>query len=372
MKGRRHILLAMSFYHPQLHEGVSKYAAEHGWHLNAKMTTRKEPLWGWQGDGAILQGPISENYNSFVQSLNVPKVSMGGFKGWNCPIVDDDHDAIGRMAADYFYTKGVRNFAVYCEYGKSLAKTQQAFIKAIEKVGCNCEILAITKGNTDWQSQSEDLAEKLQRISKPLAVFCDRDHAGLEVINTCLANNISVPGEVAVLGKHNNPIICEASAIPLSSIDNDLIGMGYRAAELLDMILCGKEVPEKTVISPKDIVTRQSTEILAIKHEKVRRALIFIQNNFISAISLTEIADQCGMSVRGLQESFHREIGHAVNEEIIRLRIKRAKELLIMTDRTVEVVALEAGFKSLRNFHNLFKKSSGFTPGAFRKKHRKL
>ena len=133
MKRNRHILLAMSFYHEALHKGVARFASEHGWHLNAKMTiTGKVPL-GWSGDGVIIQGPTSEEYREFINSLIIPKVCMGSWD-WGCPNVIDDHEEIGKIAAEYYLTRGFKSFAVYTEFSGKIQRELKSFIHIITRL----------------------------------------------------------------------------------------------------------------------------------------------------------------------------------------------------------------------------------------------
>ncbi len=369
MKKTRNILLAMSYYHPQIHEGVARYAAEHGWHLNAKMTITGIPQCGWRGDGVIVQGPNSSDYYKFVNELDLPKVSMGSYDKWGCPVIDDDHEAIGVMAAEYFLGRGFENFAVYSESTKQLALTQKAFCSYLGDLNKKVYEIRPESLFDDWQKQSTWLAEELERLPKPLAVFCDRDHGGAEVIDTCMQHGIAVPWDVSVLGKHNNALVCDALAIPLSSLDNNLSLMGYKAADNLGRILDSEEVSPLTLIPPREVITRASTELLAVNHEHVRRALIFIQGNYRENIGVDEVVATTGMSVRGLQQAFNKQLGHGIGEVIFKHRIDRAKELLLHSEWTIETVARESGFFSMRNFFTRFKKVVGMTPHQFRKVH---
>ncbi len=368
MNKNRHILLAMSYYHPQIHQGISQYAAENGWHLSAKMTIDGKLPWGWNGDGAIVQAPNRVDYKKFVSELQVPKVSMGSYTGWDCPIVDDDHQAVGIMAADYFLEKGFKNFAIYIEDGFSLAQTQLTFCEYLENKGYQVAQIKVTSGLDNWEEASTNLANCLKSLPKPLAVYCNRDYAGAEVINSCMRHDISVPFDVAVLGKHNNELVCNALLPQLSSVDNSLVKLGYKAAELLDQMIDGKNIDRKTTIPPQGVVSRASTELLAVKHKNLQKALAFIKENFREPIGVGEVTSVVAMSERGLQQAFKTHLDCSIAEVIFKHRLECTKNLLQTTDWPIEVVAQRSGFKSMRNFFSRFKKRVGVTPKQFRKK----
>lgn len=361
----RHILFAPTYYHPQLHKGIARFAAEHGWHLNSKMTVDSRVIHGWRGDGAILQPPTTKEYQAFAEGLKVPMVCMGDFD-WECPRIMDDDVAIGREASKHFLARGFRSFAVYSDLPRESPPELESFKHHLVEGGHTCAELRTLPGTWDWQRQGRFIADRLRELPKPLAVFARRDHAGIDVIDACLEHGLKVPTEVAVLGKHNNELICNALSVPLSSVDNNLELMGYMAAELLERVLKGESVPSKTLVPVKGVVTRASTDILAIDHPRVRAALHVIHDSFKRPIGLEDIARKVGISVRGLQHAFRRAVGHTVNEEIIRLRMQLAKDLLETTDLTVETIALDAGFHSMRNFHRLFKKATDLTPKQYR------
>ena len=89
------------------------------------------------------------------------------------------------------------------------------------------------------------------------------------------------PEQVAVLGVDNDPVICDCVQVPLSSVRHDLEGMAYEAAALLDRLINGEPPPKiPKRIPPKGVVTRKSTEVLAVEDPEVARALSYIQANF--------------------------------------------------------------------------------------------
>lgn len=365
MRKNRNILLVMSFYFDAIHRGVAQFASENGWHLNSKMTIDGCIPWGWQGDGLIIQRPRNPEVAQFINSFQIPKVSMGLYKE-EIPSIVDDFDGIGRVASDYFLRKGFNNFCVYYEYGTVFPRELASFIKAVNKVGKHCSIISPPVLEMNWQKKSLWLANKLKEMPKPLALFTARDNAGAEVIDACLGHQLKVPSEIAVLGKHNNTLVCNSLAVPLSSVDNNLERMGYSAAEMLEKTLRG-ECVERVVVNPVcGVVSRMSTDILAIEHPKIRKALSYIHKNFLWPISVTELAEACGFSVRGLQLAFVKETGQNIFQEVIRLRIEHSKVLLSQTNRTVELIANHSGFSSQRNFYTQFKKLNQMTPKQYR------
>ena len=55
---------------------------------------------------------------------------------------------------------------------------------------------------------------------------------------------------------------------------------------------------------------------------------------------------------------------------ITRVRIQKAKELLLTTDRNIYEIASDVGYENIRYFSDLFRKIEGRTPSDFRRQMR--
>ncbi|WP_029192182.1 helix-turn-helix domain-containing protein [Paenibacillus harenae] len=97
---------------------------------------------------------------------------------------------------------------------------------------------------------------------------------------------------------------------------------------------------------------------------KIRR---FIQEQYASNdLSLTSIADYCGLNPSYLSTFYKKQSGHNLTEYITSLRIKRAKAYLEEGEWTVSQIALMVGFSNDIGLIRVFKKSEGITPGKYR------
>ncbi len=156
--------------------------------------------------------------------------------------------------------------------------------------------------------------------------------------------------------------------MPLSSVRHDLEGMAYEAAALLDRLINGEPPPKiPKRITPKGVVTRKSTEVLAVGDPDVARALSYIQANFSKgALSVDDVVAFCRVPRRSLERAFRRELQNTVLHEILRMRVNHARKLLETTSRSVTDIAAQAGFATLNHFFRVFHDRTGSTPRAFR------
>jgi transcriptional regulator GlxA family with amidase domain len=98
----------------------------------------------------------------------------------------------------------------------------------------------------------------------------------------------------------------------------------------------------------------------------VRSAVRLMQRHVEDTISIAEIAEKIGMSPRQLERLFLRYLQSSPARYYLTLRIDRARELLLYSDRPVLEVAIAAGFTSTSHFAHWFKKLQGVRPSQLR------
>ncbi|MFJ9948836.1 GlxA family transcriptional regulator [Kitasatospora sp. NPDC091207] len=83
-----------------------------------------------------------------------------------------------------------------------------------------------------------------------------------------------------------------------------------------------------------------------------------------------DIAAHAGISVSSLNRRFRARAGVSPPRYLLRLRLDRARELLLDTDEPVERVAALSGFTSAASLRRHFSRQTGTTPRAYRARHR--
>ena len=73
-------------------------------------------------------------------------------------------------------------------------------------------------------------------------------------------------------------------------------------------------------------------------------------------------------SRRALERGFKRNIGRTVHQEILRLRLERAKELLDRTEMQLPEIAARCGFSYPSKLSAVFKRETGMTPTDYRRR----
>ena len=244
------------------------------------------------------------------------------------------------------------------------------FKQYINDYGFECDVYQTPKEKMrmSWEIEQPYLAEWLLQLPKPIAVFATNDDRARHVLEACHIAGLDAPSDVAVLGSDNDEMICTLTSPPLSSIAYNFENCGFEAAELLDKLMDDRNYPKTTVITQAlGIISRQSTDILAIEDIDVSKALQFIQINFRKNISVADVVEATTLSRRSLELRFKEISRHSIAEEIRRQRIAHAAKLLVGTNLTVSQIAAAAGFQETKRLNEAFIKYHKVSPSRYRK-----
>jgi len=100
---------------------------------------------------------------------------------------------------------------------------------------------------------------------------------------------------------------------------------------------------------------------------RIGKALGFLENSLQKPVSLMELTDRTAMSVSTLNRTFKEATGYSPIEYHLRIRIKKAGEILCNSNFSVTEIAGSTGFNDSNYFSRQFKKIMGVSPLRFRK-----
>lgn len=133
----------------------------------------------------------------------------------------------------------------------------------------------------------------------------------------------------------------------------------HNDAPLVDEI---KRVHQSGHLQPK---TADSLRCSAIP-KPLNIALDLMEQNIEEPLEIDAIASQVGVSRRQLERRFARYLNAAPNRYYLELRLTRARQLIVQSDRSLTDVALATGFVSYPHFYKRFKDLFGLPPMTFR------
>jgi LacI family transcriptional regulator len=315
--------------------------------------------------GVIIQITMVEQSRKLLAS-GVPAVNVANILSPPPPLpaVWADNVATGRMAAAYFLERGFVSFA--CCGVSSARFTQerrQSFTEELKNAGYDCAFLDCS------ESAAAARRRQLPALPQPLAIFCANDSCARQMIREVTALGLAVPDQVAVLGVDNDEIDCELSGVPLSSIRLNTEQIGYEAATLLAKLIEGKSPPDTPLrVPPIEVITRRSTDVLALADAEVAAAVRFIRDRGGREINVENLLAQTRLSRRSLEMRFRKALGRSPYQEIRRVQIERAKLLLTRTDRPMREIADACGFRETRQLSVAFHERLGLTPRQYRRR----
>ena len=220
----------------------------------------------------------------------------------------------------------------------------------------------------DRQGERARLAEWLRVLPKPVGVMTCYDIRGQQVLDVCRATGLRVPDEVAVIGQHNDELLCDLCDPPLSSVIPDARRIGFLAAELLDGLMRGKRPPKRAVrVAPLGVATRQSTDTLAVEDARLAKAMHFIRERAFGTLAVEDITRAAGMSRSLLERRFREVFGGSVWNHVLEMRCRAAEQLLRGTPLGTMEIAERTGFGTAEHFSTVFRQRRGVPPSALRR-----
>jgi len=367
-------------------QGVARYIREHGpWYVSLEEhgICDEVPDWleKWSGDGIITRLD-NVAMAGVVRCLRVPTVYLRNVPpDLKVPSVLTDNAAASRAAFDHLRERGFRHFA-FCGFNGAdySDERRDAFVRAASEVGLRSHVYAgrphpheaDTAGyEHEGLKDTTLVALWIKELPKPVGLMACNDVRGQQALEACRAAGVAVPDDVAVVGVDNDEVLCDLSNPPLSSVVPNTQRIGYEAAALLAQMMMGRKGRRTALyIEPTGVVTRRSTEVLAVEDRRIAAAAHFIREHACEGIDVGDLLRVIPMSRSSLERRFSQIMGRSPKEEILRARLNRAKQLLLETDFSLELIAEKLGLTHTEYFGRIFKKKMGITPAKFRSRSR--
>jgi LacI family transcriptional regulator len=374
--------------------GISNYVRLHGnWHLRVTNESIGKiiPILKASGvDGAFVS-PGNEADEEIVANSGIPCILTHTTAPQKVlPYFTANNRLLGQMGAEHFIEKGFRNFAFFSlsnhlfwskerlDGFRERVEEAGGAIHVFEPLSTSSYVAAVSKRTSlpwppsSWTENAEHLHHWMRSLPKPVGVMATDDGMGYDIIEASEEAGIRIPEELAVLGTYNDLTLCLVSNPPLSSIAVDMEQNGYNAAALLHRIIMREEKMkgQRLMNEPTHIVTRQSTDILAVEDPDIAAALNFIRTNFDRPIRVADVVNQTTTSRRGLEIKFREHIKHSITDEIMRVKVDEITRMLLESDMSMDRIADCLAFGSTARMRDAFKRSKGINPLEFRREHR--
>lgn len=249
----------------------------------------------------------------------------------------------------------------------------------------DCEIICVLSGNV---SVTLSPSGKVIRLSKgdlavvpagvlhsveksqPLSVFVslkiDLSNGGRNDITYCFDNAVRCvaaerPAELSVTAD-------KKQEVPFDRLFRQCIdekeNSRWGANALIELMICRVLVQ----IVRRWINAGVVDDSVLSKNKKVGIYTVceYINSHFDEQIRVEALAELCSMSYTHFARRFKELYGRTCKEYIERVRIEKAKELLISTNHDLSFISQELGFSDCSHLIRIFKKNEGITPKQYR------
>jgi len=362
-------------YGRQLQFGITKYS-----YFNGPWTFYREPggrdrtlprLKDWGANGIIAHVKDAATAGKIVDT-GIPAV-VKGFKIEGVPFLDADNRAIGVMGAEHLINHGFRVFA-YCGYDDLYwsVERSEAFVERIELEGFDVFLYqqARARKERSWDRELAHMAQWLDSLPKPIGVMACVDDRSQHVLHACKMAGLDVPADVAIIGVDNDELVCQLANPQLSSIALAAERAGYETAELLDRLMAGEEVSHSVIVTkPTHVITRQSTDVMAMDDRMVAKALQYIHGHATETIQVSDVINGLPISRRALQKRFQAVLGRTILDEIRHTRVSMVAQMLTETNLSIAQIALACGYPGIDHISRSFRNVKHMSPLAYRKRY---
>ncbi|MEI7901092.1 MAG: DNA-binding transcriptional regulator [bacterium] len=365
-------------YERALLSGIAHYSHLHGpW-----IFFREAPFWEQPSRKALLEqiktvdGIIMREgpYLGHIRKLHMPAIVSNSVTE-HIPCFSNivsDHEAIGQMAAQHLLERGFRHFA-FCGYPDLFWSAQrcQGFETGVAAAGLGVHIYRPPQAaNRVWKKEQQYVMKWLRLLPKPVGLMTCIDERSQQVAEACKKAAILVPDQVAIIGVDNDEMICTLSSTPLSSVAITAEKGGYDAAALLDRLMRSRRQDTQTIrIRPSHVVTRSSTDIVAVPDPHVARALTFIRDNCRRELYVDEVASAAGLSRRVLEKRVREVLNRSINEHIRRTRVEIIVKMLVESSLTISEIATSTGFSDAAHIARYFRSQTGISTEEYRRQY---
>ena len=360
-------------YSRELLHGIRDYmrqSCDWALHLTEQGRGGAPPTWlsRWRGHGIIARIE-NKRIERAVASVGVPVVNLSASGlGGDYPAVITSSEGVGRLAGEHLVERGLQHFG-YCGDDRFRWAFEHGdhFARYVKGEGFSCSIYQSAKEDfEDWEREKRNLAHWLSALPKPVGVMACYDIRGQQILDVCREIGIRVPDEVAVIGQHNDELLCNLCDPPLSSVIPNPRRSGFEAASLLDRMMKGESVsPTIHRIPPTGVATRHSTDLIAVGDRILSLALRFIRDHAFEGISVSDVVAVVPISRSLLERRFRAVLERSPYEEIQSVRLRKSRELLVSTNLSVAEISERVGYASGEYLSAAFKKKFGMSPRAY-------
>jgi len=117
--------------------------------------------------------------------------------------------------------------------------------------------------------------------------------------------------------------------------------------------------------APRDSLTQQRMPLAArigTRHPKLTRLVEMMEASIEEPMSVARLAEEAEITPRQVERLFQRYLGYSPKKYYLNIRLHRARQLLLLTDRPVMDIAIACGFTTSSHFARCYRGLFGCSP----------
>lgn len=363
------ILSCSSSLGAQILEGASRFAREMA-HVRLMVSTQIDA----NVDG-ILSALHTPQLIQHIKNTNLPAVNLTDIQANPVlPTVMGDNYAMGKVAAEYLIGRGYHHLALYgwnkvpkqrdTRFG---AKRFWGFSKTLEDHGKTFIMLHPKAEHLQWKTHLQQLCVQLGALPKPIAIWCEFDQLGANLLYACRELGLSIPDEVGILGLGDEFPICEICEPGISSVDSANVQRGYLGMSMLtDWIEKQTRPPKNQLLQPVGVTERGSTNAIHFTDVHLRQTMRWITEHLADDLHIEKLLEHVPISRRSLEIKCRLILGESLAQVIRKARLNRGRELLVDTSQSINEIASRCGYQNSSAFSAAFVRQFDCKPSTYR------
>jgi AraC-like DNA-binding protein/ligand-binding sensor protein len=162
-------------------------------------------------------------------------------------------------------------------------------------------------------------------------------------------------------------IMMSRSAVEAGADPTQLLGTNYSSFAELARINSEEELCAWVVKMLENAMDAISTHHKYPISALISSAVTYIQEHLDEELTRDMVSECTGLSATHFSRLLKQTYGHSFTDFVLFLRIERAREMLVRTEKSIVQICMECGFNDQSYFTRAFQKRTGRPPGEYRK-----
>lgn len=339
------------------------------------MPTELVKQWKKQPPAGIITEELGA-WTDKILELEVPTVVISRDFGSGSSIgICCDDLTVGNDAGNYLLSLGFQHFAFVGDGYSYSTNRRSGFSETLQKKGIqHFDEFTLDISGVNYLEYNrishEGLDAWLKSLPLPCALFSASDQLARLICDVSLDSKIAIPQDLAVLSVSNSLPLCLLSHPEISTIPLPRSSFGKIATNTLLKLISGEIQGGQTItVPPAPLQIRESSDVFAIKDPDACRALHWLRSNYQNPVSIETLCNTLHLNRRKLERTFKKHLHHSPWEELFRLRVEKAKELLAHTHFPIDRIAEESGFCNASHLSTALRKACNTSPLKYRQRY---